>query len=148
MIHWLRGHPDSQQSVGERDTALGKDLYLATPIRATASCLVCHSVPSAAPKGMLAVYGSMNGFGWKSGEVVGAQIVSVPLSLPIEMADRDFHRLLIYLAAMLLTTILALDAAVYWCVVRPLRLVSRGPGRRPGCSRWRWSRPGRGCRRR
>lgn len=124
VIRWLRDHPDLQQTVGERDSPLGRDLYLATPIRATASCLVCHSVPAIAPRGMLAVYGSMNGFGWKQDEVVGAQIVSVPLSLPVEMADRDFRHLLIYLAAMLLTTILALDAAVFWFVVRPLRLVS------------------------
>jgi len=124
VIRWLRSHPEQQQSIGEREGALGKDLYFATPIKAAPSCLVCHSVPAAAPKGMLAVYGSTNGFGWKADEVVGAQIVSVPLALPVEIANRDFHQLLVYLGAMLLATILALDAAVYWFVVRPLRAVS------------------------
>lgn len=129
VIRWLRTHPDRQESIGERDSALGKDLYFATPIKVAPSCLVCHSLPSAAPRGMLAVYGSANGFGWKDDEVVGAQIVSVPLSLPLEMANRDFRQLLLYLGAMLLATILALDAAVYWFVVRPLRVVSETANR-------------------
>jgi hypothetical protein len=37
--------------------------------------------PAAAPPAMLIQYGSMNGFGWKLGEIVGAQIVSVPATV-------------------------------------------------------------------
>ena len=39
---------------------------------------------------MLEVYGPANGFGWKLNEVVGAQVVSVPMSLPLARADRAF----------------------------------------------------------
>ena len=42
-------------------------------------CLACHSVPAAAPPSMVALYGPGNGFGWHLGEIVGAQIVSVPM---------------------------------------------------------------------
>lgn len=73
---------------------------------------------------MIAIYGSANGFGWKPDEIVGAQIVSVPMSVPVEVATRAYHRLLIYLIVTLLVTIVALDAGVYWLVIRPLKRVS------------------------
>ena len=73
---------------------------------------------------MLAAYGSANGFGWKKDEIVGAQIISVPLSVPVSIADRASHRLLLFLFLITLLAILALDAGVYWFVIRPLRIVS------------------------
>ena len=85
----------------------------------------CHSVPAAAPKAMLAVYGSANGFGWKENEIVGAQIISVPTVVPVAIADRAFHRLLFFLVLTLLLTIVALDAGVYWLVIQPLKMVSQ-----------------------
>jgi protein-histidine pros-kinase len=78
---------------------------------------------------MLTVYGSANGFGWKPDEIVGAQIISVPLSVPIARANEAYHQLLVYLIATLAATILALDAGVYWLVIRPLRIVSENADR-------------------
>ena len=125
IIRNLGDHPDLQQTLGERDSANGKSLYLAHPIRITnPACLQCHSVPSAAPKAMLTVYGPNNGFGWKQGDVVGAQIISVPTAVPIAIADQAFHRLLFFLGLTLILTIFALDGGVYWLVIRPLKLVS------------------------
>jgi len=74
---------------------------------------------------MLAVYGSSNGFGWKPNEIIGAQIISVPLSVPVDIANQAYHELLVILISTLVATILALDAGVYWFVVRPLRIVSQ-----------------------
>ena len=124
VVRNLGDHAGLAETTGERDSANGRMLFLAHPIVAAASCLQCHSVPSAAPKAMLAVYGPANGFGWKQDEVVGAQIISVPMALPIRRADTAFHDLLIFLAVTLGLTILALDAGVYAFVIRPLRLVS------------------------
>ena len=125
VIRNLANHPGLQETTGERDSANGKSLYLAHPIAINnASCLQCHSVPSAAPKAMLTVYGPNNGFGWKQGEIVGAQIISIPTALPVAIADQAFHRLLFFLGLTLVLTILALDAGVYWLVIRPLKLVS------------------------
>lgn len=73
---------------------------------------------------MIAVYGSTNGFGWKKDEIVGAQIISVPMTVPIDIANQAYHRLLLYLILMMIAAILALDAGVYWFVIRPLRTVS------------------------
>jgi hypothetical protein len=129
VIRQLRDHPDQQEAVGDRDTPSGKALYLAHPIHVNAPCLECHSTPSAAPRSMLAVYGPANGFGWKPNEIVGAQIISVPMSVPIAIANQAFRSLLVVLALTLLTAIAALDAGVYWFVIRPLRIVSESGNR-------------------
>jgi len=124
VIHDLRDHPGLPQVVGERETPSGPALFIAHPIKVGAECVECHSTPSAAPRAMLAVYGSANGFGWKPNEIVGAQIISVPLSVPIAIANQAFRSLLIVLVLTLLVAIAAIDAGVYWFVIRPLRIVS------------------------
>lgn len=124
IIRSLRDHPEKSQTSGERDTPAGPALYIAEPLRAKPACLECHSTPAAAPPAMLAVYGSANGFGWKPDEIVGAQIISVPLSVPIGIANEAYHRLLLILISTLIATLLVLDAAVYFFVIRPLRAVS------------------------
>jgi protein-histidine pros-kinase len=73
---------------------------------------------------MIAIYGTANGFGWKPDEIVGAQIVSIPMSVPVEIAKHAYHRLILYLIATLVVTIAALDVGVYLLVIRPLQLVS------------------------
>ncbi len=124
IIDWLRDHRDETEKTGERNTPMGPSLYLANPITATKECLECHSTPAAAPKALIAAYGSANGFGWKENQIIGAQIVSVPLSVPMANADRAYHRLLFFLLLMMIVAIAALDAGVYWFVIRPLRVVS------------------------
>jgi protein-histidine pros-kinase len=100
-------------------------LYVAAPVVAEPGCLQCHSQPSLAPATMIKHYGSDHGFGWKANEVVGAQIVSVPMSVPIELANKGFRNLLISLGAVFLLTIVLIDVAIYFIVIRPLRRVSR-----------------------
>jgi HAMP domain-containing protein len=124
VIQGLRDHPDQPQVVGERDTPTGRSLFLAKPIKTDASCLECHSLPALAPHAMVATYGTANGFGWKLNKLVGAQIVSVPMSVPVQIAQKAFLNLMVILVLTLVTCILALDAAVYWFVIRPLRIVS------------------------
>jgi protein-histidine pros-kinase len=124
IIHYLRDHPGEKEKVGDRETPDGKSLYLARPIVATQECLECHGLPSAAPPAMLAVYGSANGFGWKKNEIIGAQIISVPLSVPVAIADHAYHRLLFFLILTMVVAILAIDAGVYFFVIRPLKTVS------------------------
>ena len=118
----FRAHPDKKPFEGERDTPLGRSLYLARPMRIDASkgCLACHSTPANAPPEMIQVYGPSNGFGWNDGEIVAAQIVSVPASVPLQMADRAFRQIVILLAAVGLLTLLVLDLVLYVAVIRPV----------------------------
>ncbi|BDG05201.1 c-type heme family protein [Anaeromyxobacter oryzae] len=120
LIKVFRNRPEMNLYDGERDTPFGRALFLAKPMRAASSCMECHSVPSAAPKEMVQLYGTNNGFGWKQGDVVAAQIVTVPVSLPVQMADHAFRRLLLSIVAVGLLTLLVLDALLYVTVIRPV----------------------------
>ena len=114
----------AKELVGERDTPTGRSLYLARPIQADPPCLECHSTPREAPPALIRRYGSNNGFGWQRNEIVGAQIVSVPMALPVRLASQAFQTLVIYLAAVFLASLILLDLALLFTVVRPLRKLS------------------------
>ena len=125
VVKAFRNHPELTVFDGERDTPLGPALFLARPMRAPRACLECHSTPAEAPPEMIERYGKANGFGWKEDEVVGAQIVSVPLSLPVELANRAFRRFLASLAAVGAVTLLILNLLLYVAVVRPVSVFAR-----------------------
>jgi HAMP domain-containing protein len=125
LINYFRNNPDQTQHVGERSTPTGLVLYVAAPIVAAQGCLQCHTQPSIAPKAMIRHYGPDHGFGWKPNDIVGAQIVSVPMSVPVALADKGFHNLLISLGAIFMLTIVLIDLAMYFIVIRPLRRVSK-----------------------
>lgn len=125
VINTFRNRPgEVKELVGERDTPTGRSLYLARPIRANPPCLECHSTPAAAPPALVRHYGPNNGFGWQQGEIIGAQIVSVPMSLPLKMADQAFQTFMIGLSAVFLASLIMLDVALLLTVIRPLRRVS------------------------
>ncbi len=124
IIRYFADHPSEKRLAGERDTPVGKQLYLARPMTAGASCLECHSTPDVAPEAMVRKYGAANGFGWKLDQVIAAQVVSVPMDVPLEIARKAFNRLLLYLILTFIVTILALDTALYVLVLKPLRKVA------------------------
>jgi HAMP domain-containing protein len=125
LINYFRNHRDKKELIGERDTPAGRTLYIARPIMAEQACMECHRLPSEAPPGIVKAYGSVNGFGWKSNETVAAQIVSVPMAVPIQIARTAFRTLVIYLIAGCLISLVAIDAAVLFLVIRPVRKLSK-----------------------
>jgi HAMP domain-containing protein len=120
IINNFRNHPDLKLFNGDRMTPMGKSLYLARPLRAAASCLECHSTPAAAPAAMIEHYGPANGFGWKQDDVIAAQIVSVPASLPEEMANHEFRQLMTLLLGVGVVTLLFLNLLLVVLVIRPV----------------------------
>jgi HAMP domain-containing protein len=89
VVRHFRNNQNALELVRDRNGELGQALYLAQPIRIDdARCLACHDAPGAAPAAVLHQYGSVNGFGWKLHETVGAQIVSVPLESAMSRVDR------------------------------------------------------------
>jgi protein-histidine pros-kinase len=120
IIKVFRNHPELQIFHGERSTPFGRALYLARPMRASRACLECHSTPAAAPPEMVQLYGPANGFGWTEQDVIAAQIVSVPVSVPSDAADQAFRRLIISLVAVAAATLLVLNLALYLTVIRPV----------------------------
>lgn len=119
LINQFRSHPKMEELTGERETPTGRALYLAHPIAVDAGCLECHDMPERAPAALVRRYGPSNGFGWKAGEIVAAQIVSVPMSIPVASANRAFRNLLLYLAGVFLLSLIVLDAVVLFTVTRP-----------------------------
>ena len=129
IVRYFADHPNEKKVVGERETPTGRYLYLAKPMVAQQSCLQCHSTPDVAPAAMVKTYGAQNGFGWKLNQVIAAQIVSVPMSVPIQVADAAYRNLILFLVITFLLTIAALDTALYFIVIRPLHRVSQAADR-------------------
>jgi protein-histidine pros-kinase len=124
LIQQFRNSADAHEIEGERDTPLGRSLYLARPIRATAECLTCHGMASAAPATLRARYGINNGFGWQPDEVVGARVISVPLAAAEGDAHRALQGIAITIAAVFALLLLLTNGLLYGLTVRPLRRIS------------------------
>jgi protein-histidine pros-kinase len=124
IVNSFRNDPNLKTFNGERDAATGKSLYFAQPIRAGAACLHCHSTPDVAPAPMIARYGSANGFGWKENEVIAAQIISLPLSVPLEIAHSEFRTVLIYLGIVFLGSLAVLNTVIYFTIAKPASSLS------------------------
>src|SRR3546814_14592796 len=58
---------------------------------------------------MIQLYGSANGFGWNLGETIGAQVVSVPMSLPLQKGYNSFLVFMGALVVVFLVIILMLN---------------------------------------
>ena len=111
---------------GVRDTPTGRSLYLARPLQIRdEACLSCHTNADMAPASMVRLYGSNNGFGWKLNEVVAAQIVSVPMDLPIRNANRAFVTFMSSLAVVFTVLFVLLNAMLTLFIVQPITQLSQ-----------------------
>jgi protein-histidine pros-kinase len=125
IIGEFNHNPSLAEFTTTRDTATGPILNFSRPIRITdKACLTCHSTPSAAPASMIDLYGSSNGFGWKLGDVIGAQVVSVPMSVALDRANQAFKVNLIVLIAVFAVTILLMNLLLHYVIVKPIRRMS------------------------
>jgi protein-histidine pros-kinase len=125
VVTQFRTAADRKEAVGQRDTPSGPSLYVARPLRISdPACLACHSSVEAAPRTLVAKYGPANGFGWNLNEVIGAQIVSVPLRVPLQRADQTFAVFMASLAGVFLAVGVVLNLLVWRLVVRPVTLLS------------------------
>ncbi|MYM97497.1 Tll0287-like domain-containing protein [Duganella vulcania] len=126
VVQRFRDHADLKEVTGQRQATSGPSLYLARPIRISdGRCLACHSTPAAAPDTMKALYGTNNGFGWKLGEVVGSQIVSVPLAVPQREAERAYSLIMGGMALTFAVILVAVNALFYLLVLRPVNRIAR-----------------------
>ena len=129
IIDEFRHNPTMDTFVSTRDTPSGSILSIAHPIRVSdKSCLECHSTPQAAPASMIDLYGSANGFGWKLGDVQGAQIVSVPMQLALQRANTTFAVYFGGMAAIFALTLLLLNLLLHYIVVKPIRRIAARAG--------------------
>jgi HAMP domain-containing protein len=126
VVNAFRADTQRTEIVGERETPDGRSLYLAHPIQIKdKGCLSCHTTPEEAPASLVRRYGPSNGFGWQMGEVIGAQIIQVPMSLPIRNAQAAFWALFGSFALVFVVALVALNALLYATVIRPLRRIEK-----------------------
>ncbi|MBZ0090268.1 MAG: DUF3365 domain-containing protein [Thermoanaerobaculia bacterium] len=125
LVNAFRSDRELKELIGERESPLGASLYLGRPIRITdPACLTCHTTPETAPASVVRAYGTAGGFGWKLDEVIGAQIVSVPMSVPIRAADTAFRTLIGSVVTVFVIMLLILNLLLWLVVIRPLRALS------------------------
>lgn len=126
VIGEFRKSPDAKEFVGERDTPSGRALYIARPIRISdGACLRCHSTVDAAPKTLVERYGPANGFGWRLHEVVGAQMVSVPMAVPLARSQQTWTTFMALFTGVFVVTAVALNLMLWALVIRPVTQMAR-----------------------
>jgi len=125
IVNIFRGDPSQSEISGMRDTPTGRSLYLARPMQVKdPACLSCHTTAEMAPASMVKIYGAANGFGWKLNEVVAAQIVSVPMNLPIRNANRAFVTFMSSLAVVFAVLFVLLNMMLTLLIVQPITQLS------------------------
>ena len=125
IVTQFRNVPDLKEFIGERDTPTGRSLYVALPIKITnPACLQCHSTPANAPATLIERYGSNNGFGWTLNEAIGAQVVSVPMSVPLARADKALGVVMLMLTGVFLLMGAALNLLLWKLVIQPVSRLS------------------------
>jgi HAMP domain-containing protein len=125
IIRSFRIDAEKTEAVVERVTPIGPTLNLARPITIRdQACLSCHSTPAAAPAALTASYGTANGFGWQFHETVGAQIVSVPMAVPLQIARHAYITFLTILIAIGGLIFLILNLLLHYLVIMPVKRVS------------------------
>ncbi len=125
VVNAFRADPKLPEIIGERDAPLGRALYLARPIVVTdPGCLSCHTTPEATPASVVKRYGPNGGFGWKLNETIGAQIVSVPLAVPLRMAAEAHRAMLLSLVGVFVFLLVLLNVLLWFFIVRPIRRLS------------------------
>lgn len=125
IIKYFRNYPDITEYSGVRDTPTGQYLFLGRPFKITnEGCLVCHSTPENAPASMIKLYGDNNGFGWKHNEIVGAQVVNVPMSLPLQRADDAFFTFMVILGVVFFVIWAILNLMLYLIIIKRIQIIS------------------------
>lgn len=121
LIERFQKQPDLKELNDFRSITGGDLFYIARPIIIKKeSCLRCHSTPEAAPKSMIATYGSENGFGWKLNDVVGAQVLSVPANQVFRSAYQAFFLLMTISFGIFTIALVLINILLHRSVIRPL----------------------------
>lgn len=121
IINQFRSDRSLKEVTGERQTPLGPSLYLARPLRVnSADCLVCHGTAASAPATMIARYGTDHGFGWQPDEIIGSQIMSVPMSAALAKADQNVVIFLSALAGIFVVIFVVVNIMIRAMVLKPI----------------------------
>jgi len=126
IIEKFRANPEKMQTQDFRQLPSEKFFYVARPIRVSKeSCLRCHSDPALAPRSQILTYGDRNGFGWELNEIVGAQIISVPVSRIFESTRRLQLSVIGSITVFLIGAGIVINIFLRKTITKPLRNMSQ-----------------------
>ena len=125
IINDFRAHPEKSEISFQRASPDGPMLELARPLTNKPACLECHDTAADAPKSMVALYGSQNGFGWKPGEIIAAQIVSVPMAASAVRAGHIRRMFLFPFLGFLILLFASVNVLLHFVVIRPMEQIAR-----------------------
>ena len=126
MIEKFISNPNLKETRKFRSTPTGDFFYIARPMTVTnPSCLQCHSTPDVAPRSQVERYGTVNGYGWKLNEIIGAQIISVPAEKVINQAHQSFLLLMGIISLVFLLVIVLINYLLHLNVIRPIKRMAR-----------------------
>ena len=125
IINEFRAHPEKTELSLERMSADGPMLELARPLVNKPECLECHDTATDAPKSMVALYGGEHGFGWKPGEIIAAQIVSVPMSASAVRAGQIRRLFLVPFLGFLALLFVTVNILLHFVVIRPMERIAK-----------------------
>lgn len=89
------------------------------------SCLRCHSTAAAAPKEITDLYKAGTGFGYVTGQVVGASVVGVPLQDVKSLAFRRSLIAFVVLTALFSVIFVLMDQLIQRLIIKPVTHISR-----------------------
>lgn len=90
------------------------------PVITEKGCLKCHGDPSHAPGGLVKKYGQDRGSGWKEGDVMGVDSVTIPLAVTLGQIRGIAISTFIFGFATLLYLFISLQGAFWSLVGKPL----------------------------
>ncbi len=126
IVDWFKSNEAEKEFIGERESIAGPVLFLSHPIKLTdPNCLACHDTPANAPKTLLETYGGNNGFGWKLNDVVAAQIVTVPMQIPLQRAERSFYIFLALISGVFVLGCILLNILLHFMVTKRIITISK-----------------------
>jgi signal transduction histidine kinase len=99
----------------------GQECFVrARPVKADSGCLKCHGNPLSAPRGLVKKYGTEDGFGWKEGEIMGVESVTIPLADTLGQIKGIAISTFVFGFGTLLFLFVSLEGAFLSLVGRPL----------------------------
>ncbi len=126
IVNNFKEQSDKKETRGFRDLAGQKIFYIARPLSVSKeSCLECHGYPKDAPRSQIRTYGDQNGYGWKLGEIVGAQVVFVPADTVFRFTRRLEFVVIGTISIFLLLAIVLIDVFLRLSITQPLRKMSQ-----------------------
>jgi len=99
-------------------------LISAAPAKAREGCLVCHGSYSNAPQQITDQYGTISGYGYDVGSVVGASVVGVPMANLMELVVLRSLTILAVTTVIFSLIFLFINSLIKRSIIRPILEIS------------------------